>query len=168
MAEKSNPRDVYSSNMYARIMEALQKVPLFSNLEKPEMEVLSRHMYHYEVHEGDVVFLEGEKGGYMCFVAQGTLDVSKSVPGKGPVVINRVERGQSIGEMSVVDDFPRSANVMAKTDSILVTLSRADFEEILVRHPSLGIRILEGLTRLLSINLRRTSTQLADYMLPLV
>ncbi|MBW1989189.1 MAG: cyclic nucleotide-binding domain-containing protein [Deltaproteobacteria bacterium] len=168
MPDKSDSRKVYTSNDSGRILEAARNVPLFAGLDAGALETLSKYLYCHRVSKDDVVFREGETGDYVCFVAEGILEVKKNVPGKRPVVIARVSRGQAIGEMSTIDEFPRSASVTAVTDTTLVTLGRKDFDALLADHPRIGIRILEGLTRLLSLNLRRTSSRLADYMLPLV
>jgi CRP-like cAMP-binding protein len=47
-----------------------------------------------------------------------------------------------------------------------VILSRKGFNTILDKHPKVGIKILKGIARLLSLNMRRTSSHLADYIVP--
>jgi CRP-like cAMP-binding protein len=69
--------------------------------------------------------------------------------------------------MSILDNFPRSAAVRARTKATLVTLSRDSFESICDEHPRIGLKIVRGIARLLSLGLRKTSSRLADYMLPL-
>ena len=76
-------------------------------------------------------------------------------------------RARSIGEMAVIDEFPRSATVKARTKSTLLTLSRDNFNYIVEGHSSVDVKILKGIASLLSMNLRKTSSRLADYMLPL-
>lgn len=81
-------------------------------------------------------------------------------------MISSLHRGRSIGDMAVLDNFPRSATVRSRTKATLITLTRDSFETILDKHPRIGIKMLKGLARLLSLNLRKTSSRLADYMLP--
>ena len=64
--------------------------------------------------------------------------------------------------MSIIDNFPRSATIKAQTDSKLVTLSRKDFDIILDEYPRIGIKVLKGMTRLLSLYLRKASGQLTE------
>jgi CRP-like cAMP-binding protein len=82
------------------------------------------------------------------------------------VIIASLTRGRSIGEMAIIDDYPRSATIKAWANSTLVTLTREGFEQILDQHSAIGIKLLKEISRLLSMNLRRTSSQLADYLLP--
>jgi len=69
--------------------------------------------------------------------------------------------------MAVIDEFPRSAAVKARTKSTLLTLSGDNFNYIVEGHSSVDVKILKGIPSLLSMNLRKTSSRLADYMLPL-
>jgi len=68
--------------------------------------------------------------------------------------------------MSIIDQTNRSATVRASKDATLLLLSRKGFDAILDNHPRIGIKILKKMTRLLSMNMRRTSSLLADYIKP--
>jgi CRP-like cAMP-binding protein len=92
--------------------------------------------------------------------------VKKSETGES-IVISTLSKGDSIGEMAVIDELPRSATVKARTKSTLITLSQDNFNYILAEHSTTGVKVLKGIARLLSMNLRKTSSRLADYMLPL-
>jgi len=115
----------------------------------------------------EVIFKEGDKGDYVCFVTDGSLDVVKKNEVAKDVVIASLGRGRSMGEMAVIDDFPRSATVRARNKTTLIILTRDGFNQILDQHSQIGVKMLKGIARLLSMNLRKTSSRLADYMLPL-
>ena len=105
--------------------------------------------------------------GGLLWVAEGTLDVIKTGETGDKVVISSLHRGRSIGEMSILDNFPRSATVRARANATLITLTRESFQHIVDQHPRIGVKVLMGVARLLSLSLRKTSSRLADYMLPL-
>ncbi len=158
---------VRGSRVVDSIIDFLIDIPLFDELHSTELKIVARQMNLIEVKRNDVVFKEGDKGSYMCFVVDGILDVIKQTAARKEVVISSLARGRSIGEMSVIDNFPRSASVRARTKVTLVVLTREGFDAILQSHPQIGIKILKGIARLLSMNLRKTSSQLADFMLPI-
>ncbi len=157
-----------SEEAFARALDLLCAIPMFNELKTSELKVIAGHMNLCEVDEGDVVFLEGERGHYVSFVVEGSLEVSKATATGARTVLTRLSQGQSIGEMAVIDEAPRSATVIALTKSKLLTLSRQSFESILEEHPAIGISILKGIARILSANLRRTSGPLAERLLPVV
>ncbi len=162
----NNDKMIKESRITESILNFLIEIPLFDELKSNDLKVVARQMSFVELKPGSIVFNEGDKGDYVCFVVEGILDIVKtSAQGKN-VVIASLPRGRSIGEMAIIDNFPRSATVCARTNTTLVILRRQGFDLILAGHPTIGIKILRGLARLLSMNLRKTSSRLADYMLP--
>ena len=149
------------------ISDFLLNTPLFDGLKTNEIENIAKHLSSIELSKDEILVKEGEKGNCVCFVVEGTLDVIKQSLTGESVIITALHRGRSIGEMSVIDDFPRSATVKARTQVKLLILTREGFDLLLKENPQVGIKILKKISRLLSLNLRKTSSRLADYMLPL-
>ncbi|MEE8399562.1 MAG: cyclic nucleotide-binding domain-containing protein [Desulfobacterales bacterium] len=148
------------------VINALTESPLFNALKPPELRTVAKHMNLLEVDKDKVLFNEGDKGDYICFVVDGTIDIYKEAsPGKSAVIAS-LTKGRSIGEMAVIDSFARSATAKAITKASYLTLTQGDFDAILKEYPEIGIKILKGISRLLSLNLRMTSFRLADHMLP--
>jgi CRP/FNR family cyclic AMP-dependent transcriptional regulator len=149
------------------IINYLIDFPLFDALKGNQLNIVAGHMNYYEIDKGEILFKEGDKGDYICFVLDGVIDVlKKSVTGDS-VVIAVLPKGRSFGEMSILDNFPRSATAKARTKSSFLTLTRMSFDKILKDYPQIGITILKGISRILSQNLRQTSSRLADYILPI-
>ncbi len=149
------------------IIDLLISIPIFDTLKSDELKLTTRYMNLMDVNAREVVFKEGDKGNYVCFVVDGVLEVIKGAGTKHQVTIATLGKNRTIGEMAVIDDFPRSATVRAHKASTLLILTRDGFERILEEHPRTGVKVLKGIARLLSQNLRKTSSRLADYMLPL-
>ncbi len=152
------------SRLTETIIDFLIGLPLFNDLTSAELKIVARHMNFIEIQKGAVLFYEGDKGNYMCFVVDGVLEVIKQTEHQGEAVISTLSRGRSIGEISVIDNFPRSAMVRAQKPATLLVLTREAFESLLARHAQLGIKLLTSLARLLSMHLRKASSQIADFM----
>ncbi len=142
-------------------------IPILARLKDKELKIIIKYMNVIKIIPGEIVFEEGDTGDYVCFVVDGTLDVVKKSETGESIVISTLSKGGSIGEMAVIDELPRSATVKARTKSTLITLSQVNFNYILAEHSTIGVKVLKGIARLLSMNLRKTSSRLADYMLPL-
>lgn len=153
--------------MSERLSDYLSLIPIFAGLNAQELQTIEKYMFFNKVEPGEYVFKEGEKGDYVCFVASGALDVIKLNQNAQPVVIATLAKGGSIGEMALIDKLTRSASIRACTAGSLIVLTRKGFEMILKLHPEIGIKILKGVASLLSINLRKTSDKLAEFMPPL-
>ncbi len=149
------------------IIDFLIYIPIFDQLVSDELRIIARYMNIIDTEPGEIVFKEGEKGDYVCFIVDGVIEVIKKTERGKDIVISTLSKGRSIGEMSIIDDSPRSATLKSKTKSTLITLSQEKLNIILENHCTIGAKILKGISRLLSMNMRKTSSRLADYMFPL-
>jgi CRP-like cAMP-binding protein len=97
-------------------------------------------------------------------VVSGVLEVQKSASGGERVPLARLTKGSSIGEMAIIDQSVRSATVIAKQATTMVTLTEKGFDLLAEKNPVLGIKVIKKIARLLSLNMRRTSSKLADFL----
>jgi CRP/FNR family cyclic AMP-dependent transcriptional regulator len=152
------------------VKDFLRNFPFFETLTSEELLVAVEHINFLEIEPGEILFREGDDADCVYFVIEGELDVIKESvglrPKPQPVLITTLSKGRSLGEMSVIDKTPRSATVKVREKAILATLKADGFDLLLLNHPRVGIKILKGIARLLSLNLRKTSSRLAEYMLP--
>ena len=143
-------------------VDMLSNIPIFDSISGRELYLIVSYMQVKHVAKDEVVFLEGEIGDYICFIVSGELDVYKNSIEDKQVLICTLHKGRAIGEMNVLDKFPRSATVIARKASRLLILSNDRFEQILEEHPRAGISFFKGIARTLSLSLRNASSRLAD------
>ena len=143
----------------------IMEIPLFDAFTTDEQEIIEPYLICRKVPLGSVIYKQGEHGNSVCFVVDGELDVIKhSKEGKG-VKVARLRSGQSVGEMSLIDGYTRSASVRAHTNASVLILKRDNFNELLEKHSQIGIKMLKGLAKMLSTNLRKSSDKLARLMI---
>ena len=143
----------------------LKNFLLFSKLSPDQLKFIIEYMDPIDLKAGEILYKEGDDGDFMSIVLDGALEIIKEDTWKDEAdVIATLGQGSSVGEMSLIDHNPRSATVRAITDTHLTTLSQGVFDMILDKEPKIGIKILKGLTLVLSENLRDTSSRLADEM----
>ncbi|MDH5393024.1 MAG: cyclic nucleotide-binding domain-containing protein [Gammaproteobacteria bacterium] len=144
-----------------RVLNLISEMAFFNHFESLELSQISKHLTVRDINKGEVVFKEGEAGDYMCFVAEGLLHVHKDIEDEKDVIVSWISSGKSLGEMSMLDLSPRSATVVGARQSTLVILSRAHYDMVILRHPKLGVKLLAGIARLLSLYLRQATGKLA-------
>ena len=149
------------------LVDFIINLPLFEFLEIDELVEVAARMDFRDLYPGDVLFNEWDKADFVCFVESGELNVTKKTGPDSCDVMATLRRGRSIGEMSIINNFPRSSTVIAKSKARMAVFPRSAFEDILEKRVNIGVNILKGLANLLSINLKKTSTRLADNMLPM-
>lgn len=156
---------VHKSVFHDAILQCLRNIGIFSELTVDELNFMADHMHVLRTVAGGAIFNEGDPGDFVCFVVEGTLQVLKTTGGTEKSIA-QLTAGQSIGEMSVVGDFPRSATVRSITDATLLTLKRDRLNKISDDHPQVGVKIFKAIARMLSHHLRKTSENLFELMPP--
>lgn len=162
--ERKSTKASKGSSTRKSLSDLLVKMPLFDKLSVDELGTLRRFVSTIDVPAGDIIFNEGDPGNYVCFVAEGKLEIYKSSFGDEKAILASIPAGRCIGEMALVDQFARSASAVAKVDSRLIVLSRDNFDEICEQQPKLANKILREMARLVSLNLRKTSANLVNLM----
>ena len=121
-------------------VELLGNVPLFRACTKRDLRRVAALVDEIDVPEGRVLMRQGESG-WECFViAEG--QAKATVRGSGSASLGP---GDVVGEMSLLDQGPRSATVTAKTDMHLLVLSSRSFSALINQVPLVARRIMAGL-----------------------
>lgn len=107
---------------------------------------------------GRTLFVAGEPGAGCYRVDKGLLKVSALSASGGERILAIVGAGTLLGEVSLLDDAPRSATVAAVNDSELSFLSRADFSAFADKHPD----VYKHLVMLLAQRLRDSNVLIAS------
>ena len=159
---KSLTPDHELSERERKTRDLILTLPLFDAFKTDELDILARHMNFTEILREEHLFIEEEPGDFMCFVVRGLLDVLKKTSRGDYRVITRLGKGNTIGEMSIIDSSPRSASVIARQPSIVIILTKQGFDILTGNYPALGVTLLKKIMRLLSLNMRLTTSKLAD------
>jgi CRP-like cAMP-binding protein len=79
-------------------------------------------------------------------------------------LISVIPPGRIFGEISVIDDLPYSASLVAESDAIILLMSRESFRQCIADNSVFGVRLLNLIAHLLCARLRSVSGQLVDYI----
>lgn len=131
----------------------LADIDLFRGLPGSDLEALSGRCRWRRYASDETIIGHQDETTDVYFIASGRVRVTVySLSGK-EVSFRDLGSGKSFGELSAVDGEPRSANVIALTDSLLASLTADTFRQSLIEHPELSGRMMEylaGLVRKLS------------------
>jgi CRP/FNR family cyclic AMP-dependent transcriptional regulator len=112
------------------------------------------HFNRTEEHQafpaGQVIFREGEPGEVLYIVVEGQVDILL-----GDQWLETLRPGDILGEMALIEDRPRSATAIARTDCLLTPITRPHFLTLIQRTPLFAIQVM----RVLAQRLRRTNLQ---------
>ena len=140
---ESFPRGPFRGRVrQAEKIELIQKVPLFSSLGRRQLAQLARLADEMHREENEVLINEGEIGDEFFVVVDGRVQVIRDQI--QPISLGA---GECFGEMSLLDDQPRSATVTTTAPSTLLVVHRGDFERWLTSTPSVMRALLTTLSQ---------------------
>ena len=124
----------------------IRQLVLFSTLSPKELRVIDSLLYERPYLKGEVVFDEGDEGQALYVILSGRVMICKKIDTVNTVVAE-MPAGALFGELALLDDAPRTAQVRAAEDCLLAALSRADFETLLETHARIASKIALQLAR---------------------
>jgi CRP-like cAMP-binding protein len=139
----------------------LRRVPLFSHLSETELARLADVSRERSYPKNSVILFEDDPGDALYMVVNGQVKVVLIGEDGREVILSVLHEGDFFGEMSLVDDEPRSAHVIAMQDANLLVLRREDFQRKLQETPTLAF----GMLRELSRRLRRADDKIGGLVL---
>ncbi len=146
------------------ICSMLQAAKAFEGFEKPELMYLAKHMRAYQVPAGGTIYHEGERVGYFSVLIEGRISVYKEDSDDQVKFLNAIPPGGIFGEISVIDNRPTSASLVAESDVVIVDMSRESFQQCVNENPTFGVHLLNLVARILCARLRSASGRLVDYI----
>ena len=146
------------------ICDMLREAKGFENFTQPDIVFLAKHMKAYRVPEGVTIFREGERNSYLCVLIEGHVGVYKEDSDNEVKLLTTIQPGRIFGEISIIDNFPYSASIVAETEAVFLLMSREGFRECVDGRPVLGVRLLSVIASLLCARLRSASGQLVEYL----
>ncbi|MBN1397385.1 MAG: cyclic nucleotide-binding domain-containing protein [Bacteroidetes bacterium] len=156
-------RNLFSQKVVRKgtIEEVLSKVPAFASLAQRELKEVAAIVHKREYRSGEPVFYQGDPGLGMYIVKDG--EVSIVIQGKdgNERELALLSDGDFFGELALLDESPRSANAVCKTECTLIGFFRPDLFELIEKNTTLGIKIVLKLAEIVAQRLRHTDKELS-------
>jgi len=134
----------------------LKNVKLFAELSNDSLIKLGSCLKIAEFPPTEVIVREGAPGVSMYIIKSGMVEVRKKDPTTGiDFLVAQLSDGAAVGEMSLLTGKPRSATVTTVQPTVVFTLTRADFRNLVTQHPEISL----GLARILAERLEDATKQ---------
>lgn len=139
----------------------LGTVPLFNGLDHEELQRFADLTRERFYPKGSVILFEHDPGDSLFVVRSGRVKVVLIGEDGREVILGVLGVGEHFGELSLIDDRPRSAHVIAMEDSTLLVLRREDFRMRVESSPKVAWALLSELSR----RLRRADDKIGGLVL---
>ncbi len=135
-----------------KLEDYLKRSVLFQDLSEADIRKISLLFEIIDLPMGDVLFYEKDRSSDMYIVLEGLVRASLFDEQGNELVLAELGPGEFIGEMSMIDELPRSATVIADEPTKLAMLSRKAFMKVVRENPEIAVNVIKGLVS----RLRRT------------
>jgi sigma-B regulation protein RsbU (phosphoserine phosphatase) len=144
------------------IVKILHQVPLFSSLDTQLLGALTSLFEEESFSANSKILREGEFGDSMYIIVQGQVNVTKYNEEGKEILITRMTSGSYFGEVALIDNQPRSANINAEEDTKVLRLKKSSFEKLLVEDKAFAINFYRNCLNETLTRMRETATNLTS------
>jgi CRP/FNR family cyclic AMP-dependent transcriptional regulator len=143
----------------ADVVELLARVPVFSTLEREDLERIAELAVPRAFEPGQVVFREGDASDTCYIVRSGRARAVREHSGGRTITLATFGTGDIFGELALFEDERRSATVEAIEQCSVVAVLGPDMRRLMVEHPGISARLVIALGRRLRETNERLSRQ---------
>src|SRR5215213_9796578 len=137
----------------------LGQVPLFSSLNERDLAQLAQVAVPRTYEAGEAVFREGDSGDTCYVVREGAVRVTRRHSDGRVITLAELRPGSIFGELAMFGSEVRSASVEALEPTRALAILAGDMRRIMVQHPEIAVKMLEGLADRLRAANERISRQ---------
>ncbi len=124
--------------------ELIRRIDFFQPLDDRLIETIARVCITREYSSGDYIVRQGDPGLGLYFLTRGSARVEIARDGS-VLPIAQLHAGEFVGELSIIDNKPRSANVVCATDASCLLLTRDRFTKLLNKYPEIALQMAKAL-----------------------
>jgi hypothetical protein len=140
---------------------ALRRIKILADLNDAQLSHLSDFMELQRVPQWSTVVRMGEPGDAMYLILEGELR-ARVMAGDHETILATFGAGDFFGDIALFDHGPRSADVLANVDSILLKISSVSFERLAKEAPALATPFLQATSRTLASRIRADNKRLGQ------
>jgi CRP/FNR family transcriptional regulator, cyclic AMP receptor protein len=125
----------------------LRQVDIFANLSEEDAQELMAVARKRSFRAGEVIFHRDDPGQVLYIIKEGKVKIALISPDGQEISLVVFGKGECFGEFALLDGEPRSADAIALEKVECYTLQRSDFQNAIMKHPTIAIQVLEVLSR---------------------
>jgi CRP-like cAMP-binding protein len=139
--------DVHRRCLMVERTAFLARIPIFSHMQERDLQRMADQAKELHFQKGDLIIREGEKDHQLFVILSGEAEVVKDFGRKTEKRIRSLGPHTYFGEMALIDDLVRSATIIAKKDTHVLSIDRLDLHAEIRKYPEIAIELLQMLSR---------------------
>jgi CRP/FNR family transcriptional regulator, cyclic AMP receptor protein len=161
---KASAADQAGPNVHGVTAESLRRIRIFADMDERHLASFLQYMEVIKLLPNAVLVRKGDQGDAMFLVLQGEVRARVMVGGREST-LSTMGVGECIGELAVLDESPRSADVIANLESVLLKISAGALKQLFQEAPALAAPFLLGLSKTITSRVRTLTKRYEDSIL---
>jgi CRP-like cAMP-binding protein len=128
------------------ILNFIKQTSWFEKLPHDVTESLAEKVGQHVLEKGDALIKIGDKSDSVFIIKEGWVKIVIPEEKEGEIVLNHLGSGEFVGELSLIDQKPRSASVIALSKVEALEISRKDFLDVLNGFPMMGLYVISNIS----------------------
>jgi CRP/FNR family transcriptional regulator len=128
-------------------LDILENLSIFKNIPRDTIKKILAMAIEKSYKKGEIIYYQGDLSYSLDIIKYGKLKITILTEEGKEKTLAILSEGDIIGEISLIDNKPRSATVEALEDCTLLSIKRDDFEKILQQYPQISIEIAKILSQ---------------------
>jgi len=154
-------------------VEVLHQIPLFAALNVEDVSHVAAMAVERQYERGDIILLEGEVGGALCYVRSGLVKIFKTSSEGREQVLRLIAAGHTFNDVPAFDGGPNPASAAALESSVVYMIRRTDVRTLIVTQPAVAEAVVQTLAHALrhlvvlveDLSLRHVAARVAKILL---
>lgn len=125
----------------------LSVVSIFSQMKEEDLKRIAEHARVEEYQQGELIIREGEQDNRLFVVVRGQVEAVKRFGQRDEKILGSFGPRSYFGEMALIDDLARSASVVAREPTQVLSLEQLDLRNKMAEYPEMSIELLQTMSR---------------------
>ena len=125
----------------------LSKVSIFSHMKESDIQRISEMAQIHLFHDGDLIIREGDHDRRLFVIVNGKAEVIKNLGEKHEKRVRTLGSYSYFGEMALIDDLVRSASVLARDETQVLSLAQQELHQEIKKYPAMAFELLKMLSQ---------------------
>lgn len=123
----------------------IENISIFAGLPASDLELIRQYMVRRSYPKNTIILSEGDSSDSLYLILSGKVKVFLNDENGKEAIINYQETGEYFGELSLIDDYKRSASIMTVEKTDLAVISKQAFHQLMKSKPDIAIHLLKDM-----------------------
>ncbi|MEJ2609215.1 MAG: Crp/Fnr family transcriptional regulator [Candidatus Thiodiazotropha sp.] len=125
----------------------IENVSIFRGMDTSDLALIEQRMVRRSYPRNTIILSEGDNSDSLYVIVSGKVKVYLNDDNGKEAIINYQEAGEYFGELSLIDDWTRSASIMTMVKTTVAIMSKQAFHQVLQSNPNICIHLLKDMVQ---------------------